>query len=37
MKTISQIIAGAQAFLNVSYDLNGYFEEYLITVKTHPK
>jgi transposase len=29
MKTISQIIAGAQALLNVSYDLKGCFEEYL--------
>jgi hypothetical protein len=29
MKTISQIIAGAQALLNVSYDLTGCFEEYL--------
>jgi hypothetical protein len=29
MKTISQIIAGAQALLNLSYDLTGCFEEYL--------
>jgi transposase len=29
MKTISQIIAGAQALLNISYDLKGCFEEYL--------
>jgi hypothetical protein len=29
MKTISQIIAGAQALLAVSYDLNECFEEYL--------
>jgi hypothetical protein len=29
MKTISQIIAGAQALLNVSYDLKGCFEECL--------
>jgi transposase len=29
MKTISQIIAGAQALLNIPYDLQGCFEEYL--------
>jgi hypothetical protein len=29
MKTISQIIAGAQALLAVSYDLIEWFEEYL--------
>ena len=29
MKTISQIIAGAQVLLNVSYELKGCFEEYL--------
>jgi hypothetical protein len=29
MKTISQIIAGAQALLATSYDLAGCFEEYL--------
>lgn len=29
MKTISQIIAGAQALLNISFDLTGCFEEYL--------
>ncbi|MDR2631035.1 MAG: transposase [Spirochaetaceae bacterium] len=29
MKTISQIIAGAQALLAISYDLTGCFEEYL--------
>jgi hypothetical protein len=29
MKTISQIIAGAQVLLNISYDLAGCFEEYL--------
>jgi Flp pilus assembly protein TadD len=29
VKTISQIIAGAQAILAVSYDLTGCFEEYL--------
>jgi hypothetical protein len=29
MKTISQIIAGAQALLAVSYDPAGCFEEYL--------
>jgi hypothetical protein len=29
MKTISQIIAGAQALLALSYDLAGCFEEYL--------
>jgi hypothetical protein len=29
MKTISQIIAGAQALLNISYDFTGCFEEYL--------
>jgi retron-type reverse transcriptase len=32
MKTISQIIAGAQALLNLSYDLIGCFEEYLLVV-----
>jgi hypothetical protein len=29
MKTINQIIGGAQALLNISYDLKGCFEEYL--------
>jgi hypothetical protein len=29
MKAISQIIAGAQVLLAVSYDLKGCFEEYL--------
>ena len=29
MKTISQNIAGAQAILNISYELKGCFEEYL--------
>jgi hypothetical protein len=29
MKTISQIIAGAQALLAISYDLKACFEEYL--------
>jgi hypothetical protein len=29
VKTISQIIAGAQALLNISYDLKGCFEEHL--------
>jgi hypothetical protein len=29
MKTISQIIAGAQALLNIPYDITGCFEEYL--------
>ena len=29
MKPISQIIAGAQVLLNVSYELKGCFEEYL--------
>jgi transposase len=29
MKTISQIIGGAQALLNISYNLNECFEEYL--------
>jgi hypothetical protein len=29
MKTISQIIAGAQALLNISFNLTNCFEEYL--------
>ncbi|MDR1326122.1 MAG: hypothetical protein LBK00_08825 [Treponema sp.] len=29
MKIISQIIAGAQALLNISFNLTGCFEEYL--------
>jgi hypothetical protein len=29
MKTISKIIAGAQALLALAYDLTGCFEEYL--------
>jgi hypothetical protein len=29
MKTISQIIAGAQALLSISFNLTGCFEEYL--------
>jgi hypothetical protein len=44
MKTISQIIAGAQALLAISYDLTGCFEEYLsdeyktflVTVNSRP-
>ncbi|MDR1148465.1 MAG: hypothetical protein LBK66_07525 [Spirochaetaceae bacterium] len=29
MKTITQIIAGAQALLNISFELKNCFEEYL--------
>jgi hypothetical protein len=29
MKTITQILGGAQALLNIPYDLAGCFEEYL--------
>jgi hypothetical protein len=38
MKTISQIIGGAQALLNISFNLAGCFEEYLSDeYKTFPR